>query len=188
MSKFRVVLNGVVVGAVVSVAAIDPARAEDAIAALRLCASQADDGMRLRCYDSEMRRLSEVHAAPAVSAPVAAAAAPSRDDGPVPAVTASMTPEEVFGFSGSVAQAEIDRRDERLNAVDKIEAAVTKVDRRPYGEWVVTLANGQVWAQKSVEPGVKVQAGDQVVIRRASLGSFLMSTPAGRSTRVSRIK
>lgn len=99
-----------------------------------------------------------------------------------------MTPEQAFGYRGAIAREQVDRREEQRSTLDKLEAVVAKVDRKPLGEFVVALANGQVWTQKSPDPHFKVKAGDAVTIRRASLGSFMMILPGGRSTQVARVK
>ena len=52
-----------------------------------------------------------------------------------------------------------------------------------------TLDNGQVWQQKRGDRGMRIKVGDEVAIRRASLGSFLLTTEAAKgSMRVSRVK
>ena len=192
MSQHRLVLNAVLTVALLGAAMLDVAVADDVTARLRTCAAETNDAARLRCYDNEMRRLS---ASPAASVPVPAsaavasvAAAPSAPA--IAAVPASppKNPEEEFGFRGSAARAEVNRREEQSNAVDRLETEVTAVSKRPYGELVVTLANGQVWAQKAPEQGIRVSVGDQIAIKRASLGSFLLATVDGRTTRVTRVK
>lgn len=50
---------------------------------------------------------------------------------------------------------------------------------------VVQLDNGQTWA---LDDGpVMLRAGDTIVIKRAALGSFLMTTPTSRVYRVRRL-
>jgi hypothetical protein len=53
---------------------------------------------------------------------------------------------------------------------------------------VVTLADGQVWAQLDPDTRAKLKVGDTVTIRRAALGSYLLVTPSGMATRVKRLK
>ena len=43
-------------------------------------------------------------------------------------------------------------------------ATVTAIDKRPRGELVVTLDNGQVWAQKNAERYFPLEVGDPVAI------------------------
>ena len=70
--------------------------------------------------------------------------------------------------------------------VDQLSGTVTALSKRPEGQLVITLDNGQVWAQKAVESFV-VKAGDKVTIKTTFVGSYLM-TLRGQSTRVSRVK
>jgi hypothetical protein len=50
----------------------------------------------------------------------------------------------------------------------------------------VHLGNGQTW---TLDDGpVLLRAGDTIVIKRAALGSFLMTTPTNRVYRVRRLR
>ena len=53
---------------------------------------------------------------------------------------------------------------------------------------LIGLDNDQVWQQSELDSLIRLQPGDQVTIRRASLGSHLLVTPAKYSTRVRRIQ
>lgn len=81
------------------------------------------------------------------------------------------TPEERFG-----AQAPVDPE-----AVAEIRARVTGVERRARGEYELTLDNGQTWVQVEVKPQLTFRSGDEVVIRKASMGSYRLQH-AGRKT------
>jgi hypothetical protein len=183
--------------AVIAVMVCSRSPAQDAISAgLRACVKETDDAVRLKCYDSEMRRI--------LVAPVASAAAQSgvtqsgstqsgstqsgSNREPEAAPIPEMTPEQAFGYRGAIAREQVDRRDEQRSSLEKLEAIVAKVDRKPLGELVLTLANGQVWTQKAPDPHFKAKAGDAVTIRRGSLGSFMMVVSGGRSTQVARVK
>jgi len=67
-------------------------------------------------------------------------------------------------------------------------SVVASVAHKRDGRFLVTLANGQVWAQSELESKASVEAGDSVTVRRASFGSFLLVTKAGIATRVKRVK
>ena len=72
----------------------------------------------------------------------------------------------------------------------EIEAKVTAVQANEVtGRAVVTLDNGQVWQQLEATKATKrPRPGDQVVIREASLGSYLMVAPERGSARVRRVR
>ena len=81
------------------------------------------------------------------------------------------------------AQAKVEEKE-----VKQIEARVTAVRVRPAGEQVLTLDNGQVWSQTEKKEFPKFEVGDVVVIKRAMLGSFLLTLQKGSpSSRVHRI-
>jgi hypothetical protein len=66
--------------------------------------------------------------------------------------------------------------------------AVASIGRRPTGEMIFTLRNGQVWMQIEAETRSRVKAGDEVTIRKGSLGSFLLVGPDRLAVRVRRVK
>ena len=70
----------------------------------------------------------------------------------------------------------------------RIAARVQSVTRTRVGQMVVTLDNGQIWQQGNGEPDVRLDVGDTVTIKKAALGSYILSTPAGRSFRVRRLE
>jgi hypothetical protein len=67
-------------------------------------------------------------------------------------------------------------------------AKVVAIGNGRYGKSVVTLDNGQVWAQQEV-PDFALQVGDVVTIRRGVLGALWLVSPSGHAQiRVQRIK
>lgn len=136
-------------------------------AALRSCADRTDARERLACFDRIASKLP--NAEPESRARMAA-------EGP---------PEQAFGKEGS----ELARREvSGAPRADSISAAVTALSRRPHGELVVTLGNGQVWLQKQAAPYFPLRVGETVTIRRSALGSYQLRTETGRVTRVTRIQ
>jgi len=123
------------------------------------CQDETDDAKRLACFDREVRR----HAT---------------------------TPEQRFGLPSGRAPAakEDEAKEDREQTLRNITAKVTAISRRPRGEHVLTLDNGQVWAQTQAGSNLRVELGDSVTIRSAVLGSFLLTGPRGGSTRVERLR
>jgi hypothetical protein len=69
-----------------------------------------------------------------------------------------------------------------------VTAKVAAVANRGLGKFVVTLENGQVWAQQEA-PDFTLQVGDVIILRRGVLGALWMVSPSGREqVRVQRIK
>lgn len=147
--------------------------AEESSSALQTCRAEKSDSKRLACYD----RLMDSR----IPAPQAKAETAPADSGSTP-----QTPEEKFGYSDVRAQEERGAALNDANRLKELVAKVTAVSTRPNGTHVVTLENGQVWVQKTPEPFFRVSVGDEITIRPAALGTYLMSTPDSRSTRVMR--
>lgn len=136
---------------------------------LRVCVSEPDDDLRLQCYDRAMGR----QPAAATQSQAAGSSAASQ-----------LSAEDRFGLSDE--QARKKENVEQVPELERLVSTVTKVARRAQGELVITLANGQVWAQKQAQT-FHVDVGETVTIKGAALGSFMMSTASGRSTRVTRV-
>lgn len=162
-------------------AAIPLASAQDLSAALASCRAEKDDALRLACYDREVAKLGQpasVTAAPAAAAPAAAA----------PQAAAPKSPEEQFGYRGAIAREERDRDVQETRALSELVATVTGISTRGDGTLVMTLDNGQVWAQNRPDAFFRIKVGEQVKIEPATLGSYLLISPAKRTARVTRLK
>jgi hypothetical protein len=169
--------------------AIGAANASEVLdAALRACRAEADDARRLACYDREIDRSQA--AARQREPATAAVAAPVPEAAPAPAAApaAAPTAEEMFGREGAMAQEESERKEKETRALGELQAKVTEIWTRSDGLMVVTLDNGQVWKQNRPDSFFRLKSGDTVKIQPAALGSYLMSGPSKRSTRVTRLK
>jgi len=147
--------------------------------ALVACASETDDARRLRCFDAVVADLRSTPAAAAAA--VAATPNAPQPAAPPPTPAASISREERFGARGGLDP-------ERREELKEITGKVTEVGTRPHGEVVVTLDNGQVWAERSASSKIKVKVGDTVRIESGALGSFLLIAPNGRSSKVARVR
>lgn len=147
--------------------------AESSKATLLACAAEPDDARRLRCFDdaaAALRGAPEAASAEAAGAPAVASRPTS-----APAASA----EDRFGAREKL---------EREEPLREIVAVVAAVSAKPHGELVITLENGQVWAELATGSKVKVKPGDTVNIKAGTLGSFFLIAPNRRSTKVSRIQ
>jgi hypothetical protein len=148
--------------------------AESTTDALLACADQPDDARRLRCFDAVVAELR--------TAPAAPPSAPSPVAPPQPSARApAVSPEDKFGARGDV---DPDKADE----LKEITATVTAIGAKPYGELVITLDNGQVWAERAPGSKIKLKTGDSVKIEAGELGSFRLIAPNGRSSKVARVR
>lgn len=152
------------------------ADADDLRHAVSLCAAVTKPDDRLACYDRLAGRPAAVSAAPLT--PHAATPTPT----PTPALTAAHTPAPVQDFGLSPQQ-----KAPVASEIQTITATVTAFGHGSNGRVLVGLDNGESW---EIEDGADalLSVGDSVKIRRASLGSFLMITPAKLSHRVRRLK
>jgi hypothetical protein len=131
--------------------------------ALKACASIASPAPRLACYDELAGR---------AAAPTEA---PARLDAPA---TPAAAPQHSFGLYA--AEHPAPATDTSLSA--KVVALGASARGRP----TVALEGGQLWELDG--PDTLLAGGDAVTIRRAALGSYLMTTPQGRTHRVRRLR
>jgi Protein of unknown function (DUF3121). len=161
-------LHSTFAAALLAAAATQPTLAADDDLSKRIaaCTREQDDARRLACFDRA--------AAPAATAPEVAAEK----------VDATQT----FGVHGSELARNRDDGDAKDESVPKrITAKIAGIDKRPRGELVVTLDNGQVWAQKEVGAFFPIKVGDPATILAGSLGSYRLVV-ANRATAVTRVR
>jgi hypothetical protein len=161
-----------VLGAAAALVMAGPARAAvpATTAGFLACAAEKDDARRLACFDAAA---AQTQAAAGTTLPAVAAA--------------PLSQEEKFGLRGELKQEKAQKVPE-LQELEQLQAQVTRVSSKPHGELVVTLENGQVWAEIRPNSGARVKAGDRVTIKPGALGSFLLVASNGRSTRVTRVR
>lgn len=164
--------------AVVLATGFTTARADGVPAALRACGDEKDDTQRLACFDRELARASQSTTA-APTAPVVPVAPPAPQ----------LTPEERFGRVGAVARDE-GKREEKAQepAIRELTATVVSLSQRSYGEIVMTLDNGQVWAQPSFDSHFSIRVQEKVTIKAGVLRSYIAIAPNGRTTKIVRIR
>ncbi len=153
------------------IAVVPQGSARDLSAALEECRAEQDDARRLACYDSLSAEPGDRFA----KAGAAAADTPKSS-------------EEQFGYEGALAREERDRAKQEARRLGRLEATVTAISTRADGTLVVTLDNGQVWAQNRPDAFFRLKVGEKISVEPAVLGSFLMISPYKRTARVTRQK
>ena len=148
---------------------------------LLACVSLADDQRRLACFDQELALLTT----PAtVAKPLEQAPLPQESS--IAVATPATEAIDNFGMTPELAsKTSASKSDESLK---ELTAVVVALRKRPRGEQVVTLENGQVWSQTRSESGLLVKEGDTVIIRRGLLGSYRIVGRSKRSFAVERIE
>jgi hypothetical protein len=78
------------------------------------------------------------------------------------------------------------RSEKPLPGLEVVPATVVKFSVRTNGWWIVTLDNGQRWAQVEHRPNANVAVGEPVTLRRSRIGSYVLTNQHGVETRVRR--
>jgi len=134
---------------------------DDLAQRIAACTREQDDAQRLACFDRA--------AVPRTAAP-------------------SVNSTETFGVHGSeLARNRDDGKPAAEGPPKRISAKVTAIEKRARGELVVTLDNGQVWAQKETGAFFPLKVGDPVAILAGTLGSFRLIA-GNRATAVTRVQ
>lgn len=136
------------------------------------CRAIADAGQRLACFDQGVAALD--------------AAERAGDLVVVDREQVRETRRQLFGFS-LPAMPVFEARGESVEAVDSVTTTLTSARRLPDGKMVFSLEDGSVWRQIDFDRyNGSTRAGSAVEIRRATLGSYMLSVGGARSVRVSR--
>lgn len=144
--------------------------APDATAKLLECRSIAEESLRLACYDSTV-----------------AAFAAARAGGELVVLDRQEVEQarrRTFGLDIDILNP-FDRT-ERPAALQSITSAVTSARQVSGGKWLVSLADGSTWLQIDTETVHIGRTPTEARVRRAALGSYLMSVDGARSMRVKR--
>lgn len=130
------------------------------------CAERVDPRARLTCYDE---------------------AFPPREAAPANAPVRSEAERiQEFGLTQRAVE-ESKPAAEREQTIDRVEARVIEVRTIQWGQRLLTLDNGHIWQVTDGGSRGFLKAGDRVTIRRALMGSHILSTPGGVGLRVRRV-
>ena len=92
---------------------------------------------------------------------------------------------QLFGFQ--LPSVTLFDQGDRPEALDAIETTLVRAGQSSEGRWVFTLADESVWRQVDTERvNFRNRQGEPVRVRRAALGSFLMTVGNSRAVRVRR--
>ena len=81
-----------------------------------------------------------------------------------------------------------DREEEKKGQLRELSASVASLSSKPHGEMVITLDNGQVWAEIAPGSKIRLKPGDPVRIEAGTFGSFILIAPNKRSSKVTRVR
>lgn len=152
---------------------VQAAPASVPMSVLKQCAEINEPSKRLTCYDQVAQR-------PTVGAAVPKDSAIAKDStAAAPAAAGTPAPKASFGLYNAEHPA--------APAVESlITAKVISIGISSSGRSTVALEGNQVWELDSADP--VLANGDTVTVKRGTLGSFILTTAAGRLHRVHRIR
>ena len=145
------------------VCAASVAATPDPQAALLACRDLKDGVARLACFDRESAAL------------VPAAATPA------------LAPEQTFGLAPITILSK-ESIAARRPELAEVQARLLGIGLGMDGRSELTLDNGQVWRQLSPGEELLIKTGDIVKLSRGVLGSYWLSAPSGRGSKVRRIR
>jgi hypothetical protein len=163
------------------------------------CATETDSARRLSCYDQVAAELKKMGTASAGTSSATVADSARHAASNTAAATAAASP---AASANSTAHTGTQSKDEAEFGVQagplarkrqlvqprQITAVVSRIQHRADGELVMALDNGQVWRQIEPVAYFPLEVGDKVQISAAAFGSYLLSAPSKRATRVTRIQ
>ncbi len=168
------------VSAAALVLASTPAVAKDdpvpspLIVALEKCLAIPGDTERLACTDVAARKL--------------VAASRSREVVVVDREEMKKTRKSLFGFALPRIALFGKGGPDDVEEVAKIDMKVTRVTPLGYGKLAFTMEDGAQWrTTESWQGSPEPKAGDILTIKRATMGSYMISLKGGRSARAMRV-
>jgi hypothetical protein len=151
----------------------DPKKRATSFQAVIDCRNEKDDSARLACYDAK------------VGALVAAEA--SRDVVIVDKAQINEGRRQLFGLA--LPNFTFFKDTPKSEQVTEISGVVKTVGATPTGRWIITLQDGAIWQQMEDKPLARQpKAGSTVVIKNASLGSYMVRIDGQTGIRARRIE
>lgn len=157
-------------GAPVSAQTASPARPE-LLSRLVGCRAVADSAARLACYDQTTEALDSAERQGQVVVVDRAQVTAAR--------------RQLFGFQ--LPSITLFDQGETADPINEIETTLSRAVMVGEGRWLFTLADGTAWRQIDSESvNFRNRAGETVRVRKASLGSYLLTSGSSRAVRVRR--
>ena len=137
------------------------------------CRKLTDNAARLACYDQAAAVLDQAEA--------------KGDIVVVDREQARKVRRQAFGFT--LPSMSLFSRGEKPEEIATADGKIASARRLPTGRWEVKLEDGATWVQiDASEIPIDPRAGQAVKIRKASLGSYMMTVGNQREVKVHRVK
>jgi hypothetical protein len=135
------------------------------------CRKIADSAARLACFDAAAAAFDQAEA--------------KGDIVVVDREQARKVRRQAFGFT--LPSLSLFERGEKPEEIDTAQGKVAAFRQNGAGKWVIRLEDGATWVQVDTNDlGMEPKIGEDVKIRRAALGSYILSLPHQRSFRAHR--
>lgn len=144
----------------------------ESLSAAYRCAEIAEDAARLACYDQAINRLRQAESQGQIVA--------------VDRAQAETIERDAFGFHLPSLSTLIPRFSGGEADIETVDMQVARVVELASGRHRFVMSNGQVWTQVDPQSVRNVRPGDNISVRRAALGSFMLSPQHGAAHRVRR--
>lgn len=150
------------------------------------CKQLHEPNARLQCFDKAAQAL------PAPSVALAAPSNPMSNKSPLTTAPITNTPATIApenAVTREAAQDDFGRAITRpSDDIDALQATITELKTNNLNKLIITLDNQQTWRQTDTDR-LKLAVGDQVIIKKASLGSFwLLRLDSNRKIKVKRVE
>ena len=88
----------------------------------------------------------------------------------------------------AVASALSVRRENSVYEPEEFTATVTSIRKRPYGELIILLSNGQIWEQKHLDRRFRLAVGDEVTVSKGKVSGYRLRGRGNNSIQVERLQ
>ena len=140
---------------------------------LKACRGIADAPARLACFDQQMAAFDAAETAGEVAI--------------IDRAQVQQTRRQLFGFQAPDLSGLLRGGSSDADSLDQVETTLVRATLGSNGRWQFQLEDGSSWHQTdNARHAVLNRQGDPVRIRKASLGSYLMSVGRSRGIRVQR--
>ena len=144
------------------------------IESLLACRNLTENSARLACYDKEAGTLSQ-----AIS---------SKEVVVIDREGVRKTKRTLFGLALPRIGI-LDDNDSNETEITQVEGVIASVRNNPEGGYLFLLKDGAAWTQADDKPiALEPEAGDKVVVKKAALGSYMLSVQGQPGVRVKRIR
>jgi hypothetical protein len=175
----QITLNRLMMPAVATFAALSASPGSAQVDSLSSCLAILDVNARVACYDALAR------AEQSVQSEVSEESAPPNTTTAGPEAPSNPTPRAEFGLSAAERE---QRRPAQQQQLESLAVQVSSARVVGPGYWRFTMDDGSTWQLAEVLRSFRPpRSGDAAIIRRGSLGSYLLEADGQPGIRIKRL-